>query len=391
MAEQLICQADTVINVESKADTLYIGFIPIGAALPKKTYVKLKVSPFTQKNGFRIRVPGVLQSAYAKESKERRFDITFKASFGNSSSWQAFIFRELAKQTSEWHLFQDAYTWFANVKDWKKRVIQAWQNLKLRNSSMCISKPCKRPRSPNVLASIPVNFCGTCFSITLHRQADIRLCVRLPTQLAGPHSQNEIALACGNPGEMPKFVKFVADYIRTAVLNFATIECAKSWAKELPSFAKLVIAVWRDFIKHPFWAIRPSKVVPPKDMEHLPRGSGLFCTKKGKHLIFFGDEPLSCWIKRHVENDSVEARYAIGGKQRDGYTYFLPTNQSFKTGVIHPGFKVCHSATPTHILRFNAMGNFYWLQPKNGQITNPDDEFTFDYHLKDVFAAKPRV
>jgi len=190
---------------------------------------------------------------------------------------------------------------------------------------------------------------------------------------------------------MLKFATFVADYIRTAVLNWATIECAKSWAKELRSFAELVIAVWRDFIKRPFWAIRPSKIVKPKKMAHLPLGSGLFCTEKGQHRIFFGDEPLSHWIKRKIVEGSVEERYAIGGKQRDGYTYFLPTDQSFITGVIHPGFKVCHSETPTHTLRFNTSGNFYWLRPKDDEITNPGDEFTFNYNLRDVFADKPRV
>ena len=394
MARQPICPSDAEIKVSLKANednALRIWFTPLGAGPGLQNFLVLRVANFTPKNGFRIRVPGVLTISKAKQLKDNRVDITFRPSLGRSSGFQAFIFRELTKEARKWHFFRDAVDWVANVKAWKKTVIEAWQTSRIpRKTFLFVPMPCKRSRSPNVVASIPVNFFYHQSSITVRLDFGTTLRLRVPKKIMDADSQTksyvQVTWPDKMPGEMPKFANFVADYIRTAVLNWTTLDNARCWAKKLRSFIELVNQIWLQSYTDLFWQIRPSIATVDKQFASLPRGSGLFCTKKGKHRIFFGEGRLSHWIKTKLVDGSVEERYAIGGKQINGYTYFLPTEQSFITGVIHPGFKVCHSETPTHTLRFNTLGNFYYLEPKEGKYTCPGDEFTFNYNLTDVFA-----
>lgn len=393
MARKFTCRPDTKMNVVAKANTIRIYFTPVGPCSSMQIFVDLKVSNFTRKNGYRVRVPRVLQTPVENIPKDQRFDITFRPSVGESSHLQAFIFDKLADETKNWQVFDHAYEWFKRKKAWTQDVITAWQlHPSSRQEFANIPKPSKRSRSPNLLASIPVNFFSTRCSIMLRLSPSGRLRLYIPMRMAYPHAQKKNFLkvtftrckkTMANPGDMAKFGKFVADYIRAAVLNWKTADDAKSWTDNRDLFVKLVTTAWRDCYKDLFWAIKPSRVAVTKQFANLERGSGLFCTLEGKHRIFFGKAPLSHWINYKLDTRSIEERYAIGGKQRDGYTYFLPTGESFITGVIHPGFKVCHSETPTHTLYFNTIGNFYWLKPQ--YVTYEGDEFTFNYHLRDVF------
>ena len=390
---KIIFRHDTELKIESQATSLRIWYVPVGTGSMAQTFFELKISSFTVKNGFRIRLPGILQMCDKKPAeaiaKEKRIDITFRPSLGDSSKLQSFIFRELAKEAHTWNVFRDVFNWIAKIKTWKCSVIRAWQNsLKSHEADLCIRKLCKHLRSSDVLANIPIKFLHSRCSISLIQTESNLLCIQVPSTLAPIYveksSFKQVTLPIDIRGKMPKLANFIVNYIKAAVLNWGTIDDATAWAKALNAFGDLISDVWKDHCDDPFWEIKPSRVTVTKELAGLPRGSGLFCTLKGKHRIFFGRSPVSHWIRHKLVDGSVEERYAIGGKQRVGYTYFLPTHESFITGVIHPGFKVCHSITPTHVLRYNKMGTFYWLEPI--KETYPGDEFTFDYALRDVFA-----
>ena len=72
-----------------------IFFQPVGRAAKVDTFVDLKVHSFTKKNGFRIRIPGVLQQPVARPKKDDRKDIAFRATLGDSEAFKAHILNEL--------------------------------------------------------------------------------------------------------------------------------------------------------------------------------------------------------------------------------------------------------------------------------------------------------
>ena len=376
------------MQVTSRGDMLRIYFTPQSPELGHSTFVDLKVANFTAKNGFRIRVPGVLQMPAPRKAKDDRVDITFYPSLGGSLHLKTFIFDALKQTVLSWATFKDAFEWFAHAKVWKKQIILEWQ--KKQRTSL----PCNAARicSENVLQYIPVNLLSGRCTITLRRIRNLtghpQLYLRVPGQLTNTHTRKKSHLQrkfmCEIPGGLQQFSKFVADYVHSVVLNWTSLEEAKTWATKLPLFIQLVTHAWCKCYENIFWEIKPSKAANV-DLSQgpVPLGSGLFCTKRGKHRIHFGNPPLSHWIKTRLEENSLQSRYALGGKDRPGFTYFLPTEESFETGIIHHGFKVNHSKKPTHLLHYEKTRSFYWLEPINE--TNPGDEFTFDYNLADAF------
>ena len=116
-------------------------------------------------------------------------------------------------------------------------------------------------------------------------------------------------------------------------------------------------------------------------------GSGLFCTRAGKHVIHFGMMPESYWSDRVPIKGSKEESYAIGPTECEGDTkgkkvrYFIPTDLSMKSGLISCGFKVncqdsrCINNNPTHELVFR--NEKYSLQPRREAKEN--EEFTYCY------------
>ena len=398
MASKLICNPDTEMKIIYETNMIRIFFQPVGRAAKVDTFVDLKVHSFTKKNGFRIRIPGVLQQPVARPKKDDRKDIAFRATLGDSEAFKAHILNELTQQVHTWRSFRDAFTWFQEVAVWKRKVIHAWrESPDFAETHIPVCLPCKRPRSPNVLASIPVYLLPRQCKITLRqdssRKGQCKIRLRVPGKLTDTHTKKkshlQMTLPSDIPGDLQRFAKFVGDYVATAALNWATLDEAKAWASQLNLFISLVVGAWRRWYEKLFWEIKPSEA-PYVDLSQgtVPRGSGLFCTIEGKHKIYFGQPPLSCWIRTAIPDDSVQERYAIGGKDRakEGYTYFLPTDESFRTGVIHHGFKLCHSKTPTHSLEFDKHRKSYWLKPL--KVTYPGDEFTFDYLLENTLQSR---
>ena len=185
MKQQLMCRPDTGMKVVLTANTIRIHFTPVGACSPTQTFVPLKVSNFSPKNGFRIRVPWVLQKSCLKKSNDQRVDITFRPTLGQSLNFKTFIFDKLTDETQKWLVFKHAFDWFARKQAWKEDVINAWLlHPASRKEFANIFKPCKRARSPSVLASIPVNWFTNVCSISLRLEPCGKLTLHVPKKLA---------------------------------------------------------------------------------------------------------------------------------------------------------------------------------------------------------------
>ena len=122
------------------------------------------------------------------------------------------------------------------------------------------------------------------------------------------------------------------------------------------------------------------------DTEYWPAGSnpgsGVFCTKKGSWKITLKPGLLTVWTDKEPAPGSKEEDYAMG-PAKEG-PWLLPSEQSFKSGVFHHGFKVQHSKDPkkqTHeLLLIGEKDNMHYvISPLKHVVTEPGQEFAYDY------------
>jgi len=133
------------------------------------------------------------------------------------------------------------------------------------------------------------------------------------------------------------------------------------------------------------------------DAQKSKLGSGLFCTVEGKHTITFGQKPFSEWTSKQPRKNSPQEKYGVGpaaycqktnewfvpSKERPGEKkWFVPTELSISTGLLHHGFKVQHTedgTKATHELLLHSKDGYYFLNPR--RATKIDEEFCYNYGL----------
>ena len=216
----------------------------------------------------------------------------------------------------------------------------------------------------------------------------------IPKRLSATGDWGEYSLGT-EFGVDPEWLKFVAEYVGYAALRWTSLRVAKRWCDEKRSiFIQCLKQMWAH--EHAgdeegrFWRIGPSNV--PTDPKYInafklglswgfnpeaSAGSGLFCTKKGEHKIFFGGPP------------QVSARFAPPiKKSQSGYIaaipsseeVFSPTVLGLQVGAVHHGFIVQHSRTnPTHEAAYDVEFDQPVLVPLRD--VEVGEEFTFDYGM----------
>ena len=183
------------------------------------------------------------------------------------------------------------------------------------------------------------------------------------------------------------WIEFAREYLATIAENWNKVEDVVEWVVNIweDTFSYALNLLWiRAKKEERFWRIAKSKVDIDREFWQGAdsAGSGLFCTRAGKHVIHFGMMSESHWIDRVPIKGSKEESYAIGPTECEGDTkgkkvrYFIPTDLSMKSGLISCGFKVncqdsrCINNNPTHELVFR--NEKYSLQPRREAKENEE-------------------
>ena len=187
------------------------------------------------------------------------------------------------------------------------------------------------------------------------------------------------------------WIDFAVEYLTTIAENWSTVRQVKQWVANCRSidFSTDLQLLWHRAGKEKrFWKIAKSKVKPNLKYWKGNSGSGLFCTRAGKHRIEFGKPPESHWVDKAPANGSLQQSYAIGPELCELFTagkkvlrYFVPTRSSLASGLISCGFKVnCEDemrGNPTHSLVFENEKESLYLKPL--RKVEVGEEFTYDY------------
>ena len=107
-----------------------------------------------------------------------------------------------------------------------------------------------------------------------------------------------------------------------------------------------------------------------------PLGLGVFCNRRGEHIIHFKDFDH----KSKTKMTSLERRYAVESGY-DGDYIVVHGEQKIKSNQIHFSWRINHSSTdPTHKLCWeDEVGNEHpYLEPL--RIVEVGEEFTFKYY-----------
>ena len=185
------------------------------------------------------------------------------------------------------------------------------------------------------------------------------------------------------------WIEFAVEYLTTIAENWSRIPQVRQWIQNYNSklFSISLQLLWERAGKEKrFWKIAKSKVKPNRNHWKGSSGSGLFCTRAGKHKIEFGMLPETHWADKAPANRSLQQSYAIGPEICDAPTggkkilrYLVPSKWSLTSGLISCGFKVnCEDerwGKPTHSLVFER-GSPY-LKPL--RTVEVGEEFTYDY------------
>ena len=190
------------------------------------------------------------------------------------------------------------------------------------------------------------------------------------------------------------WIEFAVEYLTTIAENWSRIRHVTQWIANYDSiqFSTSLQLLWvRAGKEKRFWKIAKSEVEPNQKYWTGSSGSGLFCTRAGKHKIEFGMVPETYWVDKAPANGSLQQSYAIGPEICEAPTggkrvlrYLVPSRSSLTSGLISCGFKVnCEeekSGTPTHSLVFES--ECLYLKPL--RKVEVGEEFTYDYryHLK---------
>ena len=108
-----------------------------------------------------------------------------------------------------------------------------------------------------------------------------------------------------------------------------------------------------------------------------PPGSGLWCTRAGKHLIYFAGPPEVTEKVKNGHFSHSQGHYVASIPGSD--EVYTPTKHALKVGAIHEGFIVQHTRkNPTH--------KFGWCPRIQRPVLLPlrwveeEEEFSFNYH-----------
>ena len=216
----------------------------------------------------------------------------------------------------------------------------------------------------------------------------------IPKRLSATGDWGEYSLGT-EFGVDPEWLKFVAEYVGYAALRWSSLRVAKRWCKDKRfSFLQCLKQMWaHEHVDQPegrFWCIGPSKV--PNEQNYInafklglswgfdpeaSAGSGLWCTKKGQHKIYFGGPPsVSARFKPPIKKSQTGYITAIPRSDE----VFSPTVQALQLGAVHHGFIVQHSRKdPTHEDAYDVELDQPVLVPLRD--VEVEEEFTFDYGM----------
>ena len=187
----------------------------------------------------------------------------------------------------------------------------------------------------------------------------------------------------------PEWTEFVIEHLTSIVENCISVADFEKWSVAIDEITAtfLLNFMWIHANKTSrFWRIDKSKVKIDKTWWYsaASAGSGLFCTRAGRHEINFGMNPETRWVQKEPERNCQRERFGLGpnvfkrinGKNIKGWC--VPSDLSLQTGLIHHGFKVNFvkkAENPTHELKFE--NGRYYLSPL--RLVTVGEEFTYDY------------
>ena len=405
------CNREITIHVKTNPRKLHIHVAKNVNGCCEMARYGIKIRPFTAKRGFSFAVPRGLFEG------NKDMQISFGKKTGKTNKAEEFIFSKLVETAKQWTCVADIKSWVSNRRTWKPEWIAEWKRLPDSTRWVSESAPTKRPcaganaagtsagackkrcMKQRILAEIPVEGFPPLMTIRLKEKSVPKgrtLVLFVPHRLTNNNTNSPRKVQFGKmiddiPGDFDLCIKFIKGYIETNVDNWRTLADAKAWSttNNLKLFTQHVMLAWMKNFNNLFWEFRKSQVATAElQVDSFNRkGTGVFCTKEGRYTIYFGEMPFSKWIKHEIDKGSKVERYALGGDERKGYSYFVPTKESFATGVIHHGFKICHAQAEkaTHDLLLNKKTWKYYLKPRKGkEIMKVDTEFTFNYNLKEV-------
>ena len=320
--------------------------------------------------------------------------INFKTNYGVSFQFRNFVVQKLRATVSKWNTFHAVQQWLQQCQKWKEQVETSWDNLlrkcpvkrKQPQESTVNNKVARVGRKTTTL-SVPIKgflLAGEVPVIRIRPETNSKgskfLRMYLPRKVFGGKAKVKKKSLQTRFGHDKRWSKFVVEHLASVVENWSSVSDAQAWFNEggADLFVKHINLVWLKYQgKKRVWELRKSGL--PVNKKWWPNatgpGSGLFCTVKGSHQIVFPQGPLSIWTTQTPAAGSIEENYAFGPKKGP---WFLPSAESFKSGVIFHGFKVQHSGDKKKIThKCKLVSDQYVFEPR--KETQIGDEFAFDY------------
>ena len=337
--------------------------------------------------------------------------ITLKAKYGVGESFCSFVVTKLQAAVANFESFADIISWLQSKAQWKTKIEGEWGEnlgvLRAKRPVSCLTNdaPTNKPREAAGLSIALDGFQSTKTKTTpairirlvetdIKKQTYSKIMLALPKEMFHAKSRSRyVTLNIIADTETAKaFQKFAFGYLETIVDNWTTKEVAKTWATDnVDSFVHGLKTMWELYKEQDiFYELKPSKVPAvekwwPKSSRTV-KGTGVWCTRKGKHKICFGPANIfSAWTYDEPKTGSAQEMYGVGPVRGEKPNrWFVPTDFSFKTGIIHYAFKVQHSPraekgarSPTHELCFDEHKGYHYLKPT--REIEVGTEFTFDY------------
>ena len=225
--------------------------------------------------------------------------------------------------------------------------------------------------------------------------------VCMPAQLAPPSATGEKRrskeYSLGTEfGADPGWLRYVAEYLGYVADKWKTLMQARKWVSTYwPTFLEMLKEMYTDLKdrdlprKDRMWRIAKSTVeFDPVYVQAFkegkkwgfdpdaPKGSGLFCTKKGRHTIYMSGPKSVSEVTTQPKNS--QSGYIAEFDADEGSVY-TPTVMALIVGAVNHGFIVQHSSDdPTHEGDFCTIRNLPVLRPL--READEGEEFTFNYH-----------
>ena len=191
------------------------------------------------------------------------------------------------------------------------------------------------------------------------------------------------------------WVAFACDYLGYAVDKWSSHQDAQKWCNHLRKYwLQHVQSLWeyRGGNSNPvnrFWRVGKSKVEP--DTTYIANGwfsgrhsmsnpgSGLFCTRKGSHVIHVKTDWMG--TERVASNRLADEQGPFAMADETQEWQFTPTVRAIKCGCVHFAYIMQHSKrNPTHQLDWDKdTKNPYFTPLREAAV---GEEFTYDYRYE---------